>query len=397
MISKKKELNVINIILFLASPFLALPSILIGIYKFKSKFSLNLLALFMGLTAYMYIPTDTNDKTAYYFLYQRFQNYSWSQFLDYFFIDPNILFNFSLYISSKIGLPFQILSFVLTYFIVKTVIYIFDNIIKETSFAQRIYFLSFILIILSFSFKRLYSGFKFHLGVSFLLLSFYEGILNNKNKKGLLFLFLAVLGHYSLMVFAPVYFIIKYLPNKTSIYRSIFLVSLIFLFVQISGYFGLIKTLGLAEGYINKADAYLNNEDVVKQRLMEGGSSSLIRYLSSVIWSYVAYLYLIFRTKQKSVLRNIVYLSFALTNLFYGLPFVFSRYLDFLAIIFALLVTYESRRTSEIRYIFMFILLFLLNLGTDLIIMRYNLYASYIDFEVSTLISILFREYPSYL
>ena len=396
MVSKKKELNFINLILFLASPFLALPSILIGIYQSKSKFSLNLFALFMGLTAYMYIPTDTNDKTAYYFTYQSFQNYSWSQFLDYFIIDPNILFNFLLYGSSNLGISFQVLSFLSMYFIVRTVLYIFNNIVREASLNQKIYFISFILIILSFSFKRLFSGFKFHLGVSFLLLSLYEGLFNNNSKKGLLFLFLAVLGHYSLMVFAPVYFMIKYLPKKTTIYRYIFLASFIFLFLSISGILDIAEGLGLPDNYIDRSSKYTDKEDdFVKQGLIKGGFSTLIGFLSSVVWSYVAYLYLIFRTKQKSVLRNIVYLSFAITNLFYSLPFVFSRYLDFLAIIFALLVIYETGKTLKINYVF--ILLFSIHLGTDLIIMRYNLYASYIDFEVSTLISILLREYPSYL
>lgn len=396
MISKEKHEKFISLILFLGSPFLAFPLILRGIY-FKSKFYLNLFALLSGVIAYMYIPHIANDKASYFLTYVRFSGYNWSEFLNYLSLDPNVIFNLLLYYSARLGISFQLLFFFFTYFVVGSVLHVFNELTKESSISRKTYFFFFVLLVLSFSMPRLFSGIKFYLGTTLLLLCFYEGILKKNNVRGLVFLFLAVLTHFSVIAFVPVYFAVKFFPDKTRLFRIIFICSFAFLLIPKDIVSNIINSLGLSGGYANKVDVYLENKDFVEEGLRKGTTSTLIVYICSIIWSYGAYLYLIFKAKMKSQLRNIVYLVFAVTNLFYNIPFIFSRYLVFVSILFALLLISESSALKSRKILYVFVFLFFLNFSTDLITMRYNIEKSFFSFDSVTSVSIFMKDKITYL
>ena len=386
-----KNKKILGLIFFIGSPFFSIPIIFNLIYN-KTKLGLSLLTLLFGLIGYMYIPHVNNDKARYFLEYINTSNYSFSDFIDNLFLNPNIFYNFSLSFFSASGFSFQVFYFFMTSFVVGGVLYLFYKLLMMSRLSRKDYFVCFILLLLSFSLPNLLSGTKFYLGTVLLLLSFYTGLVQKKKISGLLFLTLSFLTHFSLIIFVPIYFLLKIFPNKTTLFRTVFVLSFIFLLVPKGVIYNFIQTFGFSEAYSNKIDLYLVGEDFVEQGLEKGGASKFIVYLFSILWVYAAYVYLIFKQKLKSEYRNIAYLVFAAINLFYTVSFVFSRYLVLGAMVIALLLISESRFLKTNKYVYLFIFLFALNWTTDLIILRVNIIESFFNIEAITLVTIFMQD-----
>lgn len=209
----------IVVLIFLISPVVAIPLVLIEIYN-KKKYAIALFILFLSLLAYLFPPTG--DLYRYYDLYYlNFGGISYISIFDYYIFD--VLWYSVLYILANLNLSFQFSIFISA--LVQSYITIwFLN--RFNVLDVKISFKRFALITVSL----LYLGFwgtiesRYSVALSFFLLEVYA-LVEKKYKMFGVFLLLSSLCHLSFVFFSIIvllgYILKKYLSLTTSIFIAV--------------------------------------------------------------------------------------------------------------------------------------------------------------------------------
>ncbi|WP_277012815.1 EpsG family protein [Flavobacterium lindanitolerans] len=387
-----KRIDLLNIMLFIVSPFLAIPSIISGVIQ-RSKVSLFLIILIFGLVSYLYIPNYTDDKTRYFEVYEDFKNSSFAEMFSFFFItSQDFILQSLFYFASQIGIPSQFVFAIVTMITVSIIFYIYYKIIDKFPVSKSLGLLSLILIFFSFSYLDLLSGTRFMFATSFVLLAYYLGIIEKK-KWAFLFLIIAVFIHFSTLIFIPIFFLLKFFPAKHNFYKTIFITSFIFLVLPKTFVVSTFELLGLGGALQEKGKVYLNEDDFITQGLTESDSTGgLIIYYFSILALFILYAYLIVTHKRKNIFRNITLVVAAAINVFYATPTIFFRYALVFKFFFSFLLIYEIYTYKDKRYIYIYIITFLMNILTQIIISRNNIEVSFFNKESLMLITIIDKE-----
>lgn len=388
-----KEDKFAKTVFFIASPFLTLPAILYGIYK-KSQFSIFLMVLVFGFSSYLYIPHISNDRATYFEMFNRFQGFDFKRFLSYLLETgrPDFILHFFVFLTAKLGASVQLLFFGVTSFTVGVCFYLFNKVTENFNLTNRSFFLCFLIVLFSFSLDHLLSGIRFYFGAAWVLLALYNGLFKGNNFQAILLLIVALFTHFSTALFIPIYFILYYFPGNYNFYKFFFLASFIAFLLPKDIVLSIFRVFDFSGVYATKAELYLEGQDFVQRGIKEGSSNYILVYFFSIVWSIFAYLYLIFTIKRKSLFRNLLFLSFGAVNLFYPFTNIYSRYLIIVKIIFVLLLIYEYRERKSLRPIFITMGLLVLNIVSNLIVLRYNLETSYFTKYSLSWFFIFFRE-----
>ncbi len=378
-------------IIFLASPLLALPDIIYGIYR-KSNFNLVLLSLFFGILSYLYVPNISNDRARYFEMYYKFSSYGLNDFvINVIKARADFILQGLVFIFSKAGISIQFLLLLVTSFTSGVWFYVFSKIADRSKLTKGAFFLCFILVLFSFSLPDLFSGLRFYFASAFLMLSFYNGFYQEKLSISLLCLVTAIFIHFSTLLFVPLYLCLRTFRYNYNGYRVLFLVSFVFVFLPKSFIASFVDVISFSEGYGTKAEVYLQGDDFIEGGISRGSASYIIVYTFSTVWSYFAYLYLILTIKRESFLRNLNYLFFGAVNIFYSVTTVYSRYLIILKFTFALLLISELMTYKNRKPVIIATGLFALNIINNLIVMRYNIQESFFNTDIFLLLTILFK------
>lgn len=377
-----------RIFFFLISPILSVPVTLRGVY-FKSFSSLILVALTLGLLSYLYIPTISNDKVNYIELYNLCEKYGFDYLIGYLKNGrPDFILHFLVYLFAYFGLSFSWLFFCVTSFTTGVCFYIFNKVGEKLSSAE--YFFGFLLVLFSFSLPDLFSGLRFYFASSFVFLGVYFGLLAKK-KFSVLYFIVAGLIHFSTFLFLGFYIILRLSTKSSRFYRNIFLSSLIFLLIPKSLVLPLFTNLGLDGVFEDKANIYLGETDFIESGISGGSSNYIVVYLMSISWSFFAYLYLLFKKHQESIILNVVYLFFAGINVFYSITTVYSRYLLVVKFLFIILFIFEQSKEKNRWLQSLFLVSLIINIISNIIVMRYNIIESFFNLDILLLLSIVFK------
>jgi hypothetical protein len=387
-----KRIDLLNIMLFIISPFLAIPTIISGVIQ-RSKTSLFLIILIFGLVSYLYIPNYSDDKARYFEVYEDFYNSSFAEMFSFFFVSSQDFILQSLfYFASQYGIPSQLVFAMVTMITVSIVFYIYYKIIDRFPVSKTLGLLSLILIFFSFSYLDLLSGTRFMFAASFVLLAYYSGIVE-KSKWAFLLLIVAVFIHFSTLIFIPIFILLRLFPDKDNFYKIIFITSFIFLALPKSFVVSIFDLLGLGGALQEKGKVYLNEDDFITQGLTDSDSTGgLIIYYFSILTLFSLYVYLIITHKRKNVYRNITMVVGAAINVFYATPTIFFRYALVFKFFFAFLLIYEIYIYKNKKYIYIYIMIFLMNILTQIIVARNNIEISFFNKESLMLITIVDKE-----
>lgn len=386
----KQRVDLLNLMLFIFSPFLAIPSIIYGVIN-KSKFSLLLLILMFGLVSYMYVPNFEDDKARYFEIYENYRDGSFMEMFTYFFLSSqDFILQTLFYVASQIDLPAQLVFSTVTIITISFIFFIYYKIINSFENNLKLGLLSFILLICSISYLDLLSGTRFMFATSFVLLSFYLGLVEKK-KWPFLLLFVAIFIHFSTLIFIPVYFALKFLPDKNKIFRLIFIISLIFLILPKSFAISLFEMLGLGGALQEKGKVYLDGNDFMEEGLGDSFGTIVIFYVS-ILWIFMGYLYLFLTFKRENLFRNMVFLVGALINIFYATPTIFLRYAIVLKLLFVFMLIYELYRYKKSKAVNIFCIIFSMILTTQIIVTRNNIEKSFMNRDSLLLITIIDKE-----
>lgn len=385
-------INIINILIFLISPFLALPTILLGIIR-KSKFALTLFVVFIGLLSYLYIPNLSDDKSRYVEIYEDFKSWDYIPFILYNLSNSqDFILQLLFKAAADIGIKVQIVFFIITIISVGILLKIWSHIVIFLNLNKRESLLSLFLFITSISFLDLFSGTRFMLAASIALYAYFQGFFLNKNKTAILLLLLSINIHFGLLVFAFSYLLLRLIINKHYLIKSIFLISFFFLLLPKDFLVTIFSSIGMGGALASKSEAYINADNDLTQGGQHSGFGGMVIYLVQNIWIYAMYFYLLLKIKTKERYHLICFFLIALLNIFSSIPTVYFRYSLFIKMFFVIVLMFDIQKYKTKKEPVFFIVSFVCVLITQIIITRYNIEESYMNGDSFLFFDILFKK-----
>jgi len=336
---KFNKIALLSAIIFIISPFLAIPFILLGIIN-KSKFSLQLMALLFGIVGYIYIPNLSDDKARYFELYENFKDSSFIELFAYLMLQgQDFIFQSMFYWASQMNISAQYVFLIVTLISMSLILSVYYKITVRIPATKEYRFYFIILFFLALPYIDLFSGTRFMFAAAFILMGFYIGLIDRR-KIAFLLLLTASFIHFSTLVFIPVFCVLFFFPNHNVKYRLFFLMSLLFLVLPSSVILYVFDMIGLSGGLAVKKDAYLTGDDFVQNALDESYINRIIFSLE-MLWICSMYIFLFFFSKINSLYKNIVLFTAGIINLFFSIPTIFFRYALILKLLFVFLLIAE--------------------------------------------------------
>lgn len=203
---KISQFQIVIFTIFIIYPFAALPLIFVEIYN-KNYYSLNYLAVFMGLISYLWIPSG--DLYRMYLDFTALQFLSVSDFLNIKSFD--YLYLIVMYIYAKLNFNFEFVRFTLCvisyllYFKIYLEIIKYNKDIRESKVFS---FLTFLILFFFIRFTGFITGVRFTFAMSMCFYGVYLVIYKNRSK-GWFLLLLASLTHFSMWLLFLFVFVIK--------------------------------------------------------------------------------------------------------------------------------------------------------------------------------------------
>ena len=383
--------TVLSFILFFISPILSLPAIVCGVIKKNSRILL-LLALFMGVLSYLYIPLETNDKSRYISLYFYFRSHtSFASFFQYLLDSgrPDFLYHFVIYFFARLHISVGYVFFFCTSITFINIFITYCRYFRSQLFSNKVFIGGIILLMFSLSLPSIFSGVRFMLASSF----FFRGVFGSDKKIEQYFCYiLSILIHFSFL-YLVLSVILFFFFQKTKNAKYIFLLSFVFILIPSSVYdylFSAVNVLG--EAFKDKSQQYLYGEDFLMRGLEHSSFIAKFKFYYANAWIFFAYIYILITSNRKSQIRTFLYLLFALINVFYGSPTVFERYMTFARLCIILLIIEEFYYFKNYKLYMSFLVVFIGSFIMDLVILRNNLIASYLSEGPFFLYSIMVKD-----
>lgn len=362
---EKFRLDLFNGAVFTLAPLLALPLVLVSLYK-KTRFSYFFYSLIIAFISSRFVPTIEMDKSRHIDFFNLLKNISFDQFLIVNFEgSPDFIFALILFLGSKIGFSVDFLVFMMTFLTVYLIFKVYFKIIDRLAI-DRFMFIVVCLFVFSISYMDLFSGIRFTLGASFVFYGYYVGLFEKK-RISLLWLFLGVFTHFGVLLFVFIFFLFKYI-GKIAINKLRFCLILSIFFILISNelllsFFNLFGLGGAIEG---KVDAYINiseNEEVLNN------AGRFIAFFN-VIWVYIFTFILIVRKGIEDKFNKIVMFVMICTNVFISFPVIYNRYCLFVKLLLVLYLLKQDLRFGNIKVSTVFTIIFTIISLNQVIVLR---------------------------
>ncbi|MCC9043602.1 EpsG family protein [Myroides sp. M-43] len=342
---KKSSSNLafVSFFLFFLSPFIALPFILIDIYN-KRRGSYFLLAMFMGVLAFLLLPHTLLDVSRYYENYDLIARMSFSQFIEYLGESSDYVFYSLFYFFSRFDIKFQWVLFIFSTFNYYSVFFVFKKIISTSKvvISKKELFIFFTLIFFSLSLLYYLSGTRYTLATSFFILFVYYYYYEKSIKKGILCFVISVITHIGLVIYLPILFLLLLLKKvkKITVIKCVCFAVVVFSVIPIN--FLLLPLEPFLPSLVGKINAYIMFEQ------KEGNWISSLTHLTILFTAL--YVLFIFNRFLNRTIFNMVMLCIVAVAL--TLPFghvVYDRYVLILKpiLVFAMIYLYIIRKEFD--------------------------------------------------
>lgn len=323
-------------ICFLFSPLIALGGIFVEIFN-KQRYAVFLLSLFLSICAYIYIPSG--DLYRYWVQYKTYETASIHEIISNYQFDYIVYI--LLWISAKLELGHAFIRFILMFICFNVYTSIILKILSTID-GKKEFFRLFMLSILLFPFWGILTGLRFGTASVFVFVSAYFYFVVNSKLKGIFFIALASLTHFSCIVLIPLMIISRCFHE---ISRSFLIISVsfillfnVFILPDISIFSDII--------FYSKIEAYTSGNDYVDT------TSPLLQLFIKLprILLLPIIIYVVFIQKV-SCFRNYIFLIILLVCFVMPYETPFGRYLSLLSYLSFLgyLLDYVHRRISSWR------------------------------------------------
>ncbi|NQV78497.1 MAG: EpsG family protein [Lutibacter sp.] len=339
--------SIILFFVFIIYPLGAIPLVLIEIYN-KKYYALYYLAFFMGLFAYLWVPSGD--------LHMISQDYDIVKSVEFLeLISINTLDYFYLIIMYLFGvfdLNFAFIRFTLCTLSYILYFKIFKHLVSSNKYlieSKFISFISFLIFFFVIRFSGFLTGVRFTFGLSIFLFGFYSVFFKNKIS-GWFLIILAALTHFSLWVLL----ILTILSKKINFNKRNLLVFFIILFAIIFSTEAIILLI-----------SYLPIDEIIKTHLAnyttgfyateEYETKSLLFRISRFLSYFIIYpslIYVLFTKKDISKYSAYLVLIIVLSFL-WKMNSAFSRYALVVVLVFVItyLATFKKQRNMTFFYL----------------------------------------------
>ncbi|WP_299434148.1 EpsG family protein [uncultured Aquimarina sp.] len=389
---KVKNTSLLNGLLFIISPLLALPSIFISVYN-RNKFCLVLLMIFASLITYQLIPSETKDLYQFYRFYKKIKNIGFEDFLFTLSAQKRLDFvvYFGIYFFAKLGLSGQLFFAICTFITLYLIYAVYEKLVRDIEISNRDYFLGIVSIFISIELMGLYSGIRNILAVSIAIYGFYTGLFEDKKIKGFLFIALGTFTHFGILLFVPVYIFGIFWKLRTKIVFIIYLISFFFLLFTKQYLHDIALSLPLPESFDAKIKGYLQGLDFIEKGI-KGSVSAYLSYKIRISWIYFAHIYMFLTFNRKSSYRNIVILLMSMLNIFSVTPDIQLRLTYLVELMFIFLLFYEYKCSNNKFFLKLFFIFLIPSFFVNLIVLRDYFIESLFNKNFLTLIGILLKK-----
>lgn len=364
---EKLKLDFLTIVIYLISPILAIPTILLSLFK-RTRYSIVNYSLLVSYISFCFIPESQWDKVRHIEFYEYVKNMSISEFFIYNFTEsPDFIFRFLLYLGGTLGVRVHFVFFIVTFIIIYLILKIYDDFLKEQQIEKKHLWLLIPLFLLSFSYIDIISGFRYALAASFTMYGIYFGLVKKKQFRGIIFIILGIFTHFSVLLFALLYLIYP-LISKISILSTkiLLLVSFLFVLVPQETFLQIATSLGLGGALETKASIYLNNDNF---ELASSFAATFIRFFD-IVWIYIITFIILLKKQTNNTYYRLLVWSLIATNTFVSFPIIYNRYALFLKFLIVLYFADRLVREQQNKILILFIWLFLVVALNQFIVMR---------------------------
>lgn len=364
---EKLKLDCLTIVIYLISPILAIPTILLSIFE-RTRYSLVNYSLLISYISFCFIPESQWDKVRHIEFYEYVKNMSIGEFFIYNFTEsPDFIFRFLLYLGGTLGVRVHFVFFIVTFIIIYLILKIYDDFLKEQQIEKKHLWLLIPLFLLSFSYIDIISGFRYALAASFTMYGIYFGLVKKKQFRGIIFIILGIFTHFSVLLFALLYLIYP-LISKISILSTkiLLLVSFLFVLVPQETFLQIATSLGLGGALETKASIYLNNDNF---ELASSFAATFIRFFD-IVWIYIITFIILLKKQTNNTYYRLLVWSLIATNTFVSFPIIYNRYALFLKFLIVLYFADRLVREQQNKILILFIWLFLVVALNQFIVMR---------------------------
>lgn len=390
-----------TIVIFIATPLLSLPLIFLQLRK-KDQWGSVLLSLLLGVVAYNYIPSISNDKAKYYERYETFQDYTLSQFTEFLVSikKPDFIFDFIIFFFSNLGIPLDFAFFVLTFLSVFTIFKIVNTIINKSTVAQYDYLFVSLMTLFSFSLPSLFSGLRFTLGATVFMYGVFQLLFKGNIRWGVIYLIVAAQIHFSLLFFLPAVLCVELDKRKMINYRILFLISFVFFLIPASFTGQLLSLLSISESLEAKTSVYVGSDDFVSQNF-DSNQSSVAVYLLRTMWYYVMLAYLLIFHKKLSFdtwssnILIFIYVCVFFVNFTFPFTTIFSRLTLFIKFLFLFHLLYQFFTQNNVfskKALYVIFLFYVVTFIVDVNILRINFSESLFRRDSLTIIHMFYNK-----
>jgi len=347
--------------------------------------------IFIGVCVYLFLPNEMMDSAGRYQLYESFQNKSFNDLMLYLSFRSDYIFYSLIFLFAYFNIKFQLLLFLFAVFNVGVPLFIFNKVIDKNKLSKKLYFVAFLLVFTSISLTFLFSGIRQLIGLNLIFLGTYHYFFTKNYKLSILFFLLAPLTHFSTFVFLPLIFI-------GSRFNVKFLLFLIFIFFVVGAILPeeYIQKLFLeidtdSEIYNNKIQAYSNTNQNTETTTFATAVAKVLKQL----WFYVAVLYAYISKRKHTRLFKLFLLVLLPISFLITFPGIAGRYIDFLKMIFVLVLLDDFLVLKNKKWLYIFLILFSLAPLYDIFRLMTSSFAYIYSFDHLTLFQILNVEYTT--
>lgn len=365
---------------FIINPILTLPFVVIELLN-RKPYALVLFSIFMGLLGFVLIPSESSDITRIYDIYNQLQYASFGQFLKFTGTQLDFLLYLYAWILGKIGLSRQFLQFTtlfVTYYLIFKVYFDWS---AKVDLDKVVKFLFFIFILFFIPFLSTYSGMRNNTALAFFIYGVY--CLHFKSSKsGYVFILLSLFTHFMAIILVFLYLISKFVAVSTKKIRYIFLFSFLLLIIPGNPIISWLNTLSLGFDFLEQRQvSYLGGSEWSGFFLSGMSLKGKVFFVLTMLPYYWLLIYLVCTVKD-SFLRKYAYILGVFTNILSAVPgTLYKRYCVALVFLGVLILFdeykvrdwYESKR----KYIYVFVILFIIMRFSDIFTMRYSVSKSY--------------------
>lgn len=365
---------------FIVNPILTLPFVVIELLN-RKPYALVLFSIFMGLLGFILIPSESSDITRIYDIFNQLQHASFGQFLEFSRTQLDFLLYLYAWILGKIGLSKQFLQFTtlfVTYYLIFKVYFDWSAKVDLDKVKKFVFF---IFILFFIPFLSTYSGMRNNTALAFFIYGVY--CLHFKNsKRGYVFILLSLFTHFMAILLVLLYLIAKFVNVSTKKIRYIYLFSFVLLVIPGNPIISWLNTLSVGFDFLEQRQvSYLGGSEWSGFFLSGMSLKGKVFFVLTMLPYYWLLIYLI-ATIKDSFLRKYAYILGVFTNVLSAVPgTLYKRYcvaLVFLGVLI-LLDEYKVKEwyESKKKYIYMFIIFFIIMRLSDVFTMRYSVSKSY--------------------